>query len=378
MHSRRLSILSIVAVFVGIAVSSAFDARYGIHAQTRRMMPPFTALPPLGTPVNVADLTAHEISGSVTSKVMVAGMGQICELGTNGAATSGFFPYTEAYRGLINVAFGPSGEGSDPDLMFVAPGAASSFPFKGFSLSAQPPSLLGAISDIPGLAEYGLELAMGDLNGDGSNDVVLGTATGGNGEVHLLQLNSDITRTFRPFDNYSGGLRFAIGNVTRSRGRELMITQAAGGDMRLYKFNELMEHTELGRGYGFGPSYTGGIWPALGDLNNDCMADVVMGAGTGMSHIRMFNVRGESVTVLGDLRAFDSMSGGVRVATGKDAGRPYVLAVSRMNIRKFQSVPVTGQWGFDEGWASTPFGGIGSILFGVSTFTPSEDRGDER
>ena len=218
---------------------------------------------------------------------------------------------------------------------------------------------------------------MGDLNGDGSNDVALGNASGGNGEVHILQLNSDHVRTFRPWDNYSGGLRFAIGNVTRSRGRELLITQAAGGDMRLYKFNELMEQTELGRGYSFGPSYTGGIWPALGDLNNDCLADLVMGMGTGMPHMRMFNVRGESITVLGDLRAFDSMNGGVRVAAGKDAGRPYVLAVSGMNIRKFRSLS-TGDWGYDSGFAPNPFGRIANILFGVSTFTPPEERVDER
>ena len=91
MKLSGLSVLAVSAVLSGIVLTGVFDARLGLHAQTRRMMP-FTALPPLGTPVNVADLTANEISGNTTSKVMAAGMGQICDLGNNGAAASGFFP----------------------------------------------------------------------------------------------------------------------------------------------------------------------------------------------------------------------------------------------------------------------------------------------
>src|SRR5205085_9317658 len=65
--------------------------------------------------------------------------------------------------------------------------------------------------------------------------------------------------------------------------------------------------------YAYDPNFSGGVFVAAGDVNNDGKADIITGAGAGGGpHVMVFS--GTSLAVLASFMAYDpSFNGGVRV-----------------------------------------------------------------
>jgi FG-GAP repeat len=134
----------------------------------------------------------------------------------------------------------------------------------------------------------GVRVAVGDVNGDGTPDVVTGTGPGASPHVKVI----DGTR---------------LGQV-----------QADG---------QIADGALLASFFAFRPDFTGGVFVAAGDVNGDSRADVIVGADAGAGpHVRVIDatqldqVQADGqiadVALLASFFAYDvSFGGGVRVGT---------------------------------------------------------------
>ena len=169
----------------------------------------------------------------------------------------------------------------------------------------------------------GIRTAAADFNHDGVADLVVGTGPGGPSHVRILDGTTQAELfALDPFEaSFTGGVFVAAGDVTGDRVADLVITPDEGGGPRCRVFS--------GAGFGqiadfFGiddPNFRGGARPAVGDLDGDGAADLVVAAGFGGGpRVAAFSGRSlgsTPVKLFGDFLAFEpELRNGTFVAAG--------------------------------------------------------------
>lgn len=154
-----------------------------------------------------------------------------------------------------------------------------------------------------------------DLNNDGVNDLVATRVVNGTSTVRVVDgTNSNTLYEIEPFAGYRGALNLAVGDVDGDGRRDLAIGQAA--DSSRVKIISGADQRVLFDRVVYDASFRGGVAVALGDVTGDGRADLITGAGfRGGPHVRVYS--GANFTVIRDFFAYDSsFRGGVNVAAG--------------------------------------------------------------
>lgn len=163
----------------------------------------------------------------------------------------------------------------------------------------------------------GVSVTLGDVNGDGTVDVIAGAGPGGSPHVRVFS-GTDLSElaSFFAFDPaFRGGVHVAAGDVNGD-GRADIVTGAGSGGgphVRVFSGQDL---SELASFFAFDPAFRGGVTVAAGDVNGDGLSDIVSGAGPGGGpQVRVLS--GRDLSELASLWAYDpAFMGGVQVATG--------------------------------------------------------------
>ena len=184
----------------------------------------------------------------------------------------------------------------------------------------------------------GVRVATADFNGDGIEDVALGSGPGTGSRVRILSgKDGSVLADFSPFGtSYTGGVFVAAGDVNGDGIPDLVVTPDEGGGarVRVYSgkdFSTLADFFAITNADGTPDmTFRGGARAAVGDINGDGFGDIVVAAGYGGGpRIAVFSGKGINRTstptkLVSDFFAFESsLRNGTYVAVGDINGDGY-------------------------------------------------------
>lgn len=148
-----------------------------------------------------------------------------------------------------------------------------------------------------------------------SSIIAVATEAGVAGDVRGLEPSTGEVRwSSRPFGAFAGGLRVAVGDVNGDGIDDVIVGAGPGAGPRVVVLNG-GDGSEISSFFAFAPTFDGGVTVSSADLNNDGFDDIIVGADTrGNSHVKVIDGRTGQ-----DLRSFFAFNGfqfGVRVAGG--------------------------------------------------------------
>jgi hypothetical protein len=161
----------------------------------------------------------------------------------------------------------------------------------------------------------GVYVAAGDVNGDGLADIVTGAGDNGNSQVKVFSgANGSLLQSFFAYSGFTGGVRVAVGDVNGDHTPDIITAPGTGGAPQVKVFDG--KNLNLLNGFfAYNAAFTGGVYVAAGDLNGDGVAEIVTGAGQGGStNVKAFN--GVDLGLINSFLAFSGSDAEARVAVG--------------------------------------------------------------
>lgn len=236
----------------------------------------------------------------------------------------------------------------------------------------------------------GVYVAVGDITGNGVADIVTGAGAGGGAQIAVFDgLTGDLVDRFFAYDPaFNGGVRVAIGDVNGDGTNEIITAAGPGGGphVQVFRFDSaLNRHQPIGAFFAYAEDFNNGVFVAAGDLNGDGREEIITGTSFGGgSHVRVFTDADgtEFDSPLGSFFAYEpSFNGGVRVTTADltgdglaelitSAGPSGGPVVKIYSAAATEADAITSQFAFPSNFQVGTFIAAGT---GVTTFPSTPD-----
>jgi hypothetical protein len=209
----------------------------------------------------------------------------------------------------------------------------------------------------------GSDVAAGDVDGDGTDEIITGAGPGGGPHVKVFTANGVEMASFFAYDsNFDKGIYVAAGDVDGDGTDEIVTGPGVGGgpNVKIFKY----DGRQLSSFFAYDEGFKGGVDVAVGDVVSDGTDEIITGAGPGGGpHVRVLSYVSSSITpikFLADFFAYDANSyhGGVRVSVGnvkKSSAKAEILTAPHSNggphVKMFSgNGTVVGNSMFMEQW----------------------------
>src|SRR4051795_427654 len=132
----------------------------------------------------------------------------------------------------------------------------------------------------------GVTVAAGDVDGDGRADIITGTQSGAGHVKAFSGATNTVIRSFLAYDaTFTGGVNVAAGDVDGDGRADIVTAPVSGAGPNVKAFNGATGAL-LRSFFADSPSYTDGLDVAAADLNADGRAEIVTGRGPGLSAVK--------------------------------------------------------------------------------------------
>ncbi|MEW6407984.1 MAG: L,D-transpeptidase family protein [Patescibacteria group bacterium] len=232
-----------------------------------------------------------------------------------------FFAFDENYRGGVSVAAGDL-NGDKKSEIIVAPLKKSQSLIKVYNHRGK--KLISEFLAFDPSFRGGANVAAGDINGDGKDEIIVGAGAGGSPHVRVFNKKGKFLGfDLFPFDkNYHGGVNVAAGNLDSDKKDEIIVAPASRAQARVKVYKANRAKYVMSNFLAFSQDFFGGANIAAGDVDNDGAEEIIVGAGaSGGPQIRAFETSGKPLKI--NFFPYDNnFRGGVQVAAGNvDGGR---------------------------------------------------------
>ncbi|MFA5030897.1 MAG: L,D-transpeptidase family protein [Patescibacteria group bacterium] len=151
------------------------------------------------------------------------------------------------------------------------------------------------IQAFPKVSPYS-SVAVGDINNDGKDEIVIGSAPGVSPSITAYTLEGDVVWTRTPYSKgMTAGLNIAVGDLTGFGNVEVVSVPRRGAGSQIMRFDGATGEQLAPGFFAFSPKFHGGANLAIGDVNGDGGNEIVVGAGPGSTHITFFEYDGTRI-----------------------------------------------------------------------------------
>lgn len=195
-----------------------------------------------------------------------------------------FLAYESDFQGGVNVATGPLTAARTLDIVTGA-GAGGGPVVAAFTGNGTPLArFLAYESDFRG----GISVAMGDVTGDGVAEIITGAGTGGGPVVAVFNAQGDELSRFYAFEpEFRGGIQVAVGDVNGSGVSDIVVGAGPGGGPVVKVFDARGELYHAF--YAYDPSFTGGV--NISTFGHRRVSELAVAPATqGAAHIQIYDL----------------------------------------------------------------------------------------
>jgi hypothetical protein len=262
----------------------------------------------------------------------------------SGDLIGSFYAYDPSFRGGVTVAVGDINGDGIPDIITgTGPGGGPNVKvFSGLNFE-QIASFMAINPDFRG----GINVAVGDVNGDGKNDIITGAGSSGGPQVTVYSgSNFALIRNFFAYSSsFRGGVNVAAAVIGANTYADIITGSGNGGGPQVKVFDG-KSLSVVNSFFAYESSFQGGVYVAAGDLNGDGNTEIVTGPGLGgppslVEFNAMTGTVMNTVTPFGpDFETGLPLTGGLTVAVeGEYSPKgPVVLAGSGPNFNSVVTV----------------------------------------
>ncbi len=263
---------------------------------------------------NILGNTPDVLGYTGKNSYIVAGLGfgshpQIKILKPDGSVFKAFYAYSPSFSGLINVAVGDvNGDGKQE--IVTSPGSGGGPHIRIFNIEGQPISQFFSFQES---FRGGINVATGDINGDGISEIIVGAGKGAEPIVKIFDYKGNLLSSFLAYNkNFNGGVKVAAGDMNKDKKDEIVTGPGPGGGPHIRIFNP--DGSLFSQFFAFDQYVTKGINIACGDLHGDGQAEIIVALEKdSLPIVKIFNYQGVK---LNNFYAYESLYNGLHLAIG--------------------------------------------------------------